>query len=78
MKFGLTRARIGDIIPRNEGADIIVLKENAEYLKNSLQELIRFKKSEIEIKNIPNVESNEPRRIKNVEHQDKVPTDIGG
>ncbi len=61
MKFGLTRARIGDIIPRNEGADIIVLKENAEYLKNSLQELIRFKKSEIEIKNIQALKIEEKR-----------------
>lgn len=61
MKFGLTRARIGDIIPRNEGADIIVLKENAEYLKNSLQELIRFRKSEIEIKNIQALKTEEKR-----------------
>ncbi len=61
MKFGLTRARIGDIIPRNEGADIIVLKENAEYLKNSLQELIRFRKSEIEIKNIQALKIEEKR-----------------
>lgn len=61
MKFGLTRARIGDIIPRNDGADIIVLKENAEYLKNSLQELIRFRKSEIEIKNIQDLRIEEKR-----------------
>lgn len=61
MKFGLTRARIGDIIPRNEGADIIVLKENAEYLKNSLQELIRFRKSKIEIKNIQALKIEEKR-----------------
>lgn len=61
MKFGLTRARIGDIIARNEGADIIVLKENAEYLKNSLQELIRFRKSEIEIKNIKALKTEEKR-----------------
>lgn len=61
MKFGLTRARIGDIIQRNEGADIIVLKENAEYLKNSLQELIRFRKSEIEIKNIQALKIEEKR-----------------
>lgn len=52
MKFGLTRERIGDIIVNEDGADIIVLKENVEYLKNSLQELTRFKKAQIEILDI--------------------------
>ena len=49
MKFGLIRERIGDIIVHEDGAYILVLKENAEYLKNSLKELIRFRKSEIEV-----------------------------
>lgn len=52
MKFGLVRERIGDIIAYDDGADIIVLNENAEYLKDSLAELIRFRKSKIEIVNI--------------------------
>ena len=62
-------------------------KENSKYIDDSIVSIIQEEnkesreskfKSEIEIKNIPNVEIDEPRRIKNVEHQDKVPTDIGG
>lgn len=49
MMQGLERERIGDIIVHNDEAYIVVLKENAEYLKNSLQSLTRFKKSEIDI-----------------------------
>lgn len=49
MKFGLVRERIGNIIVHEDGAYIIVLKENAEYLRDSLKELIRFRKSEIDV-----------------------------
>ncbi len=49
MLQGLGRERIGDIIVHSDEAYIIVLKENAEYLKNSLQDLTRFKKSQINI-----------------------------
>ena len=49
MRLGLGRERIGDIIVYENEAYIIVLKENAEYIKNSLQEFTRFKKSKIEI-----------------------------
>jgi RNA-binding protein YlmH len=52
MKFGLVRERMGDIISSDDGADIIVLKENTKYLKNSLQELTRFKKADIEVLDI--------------------------
>lgn len=48
MMQGLERERIGDIIVHDDEAYIIVLKENAEYLKNSLQNLTRFRKSIIE------------------------------
>lgn len=64
MKFGLTRERIGDIIVHEDGAEIIVLKENAEYLRDSLRELIRFRKSRIEIININQI------RLKEKEYQD--------
>lgn len=56
MKFGLVRERIGDIIVHQDGAYILVLRENAEYLKNSLKELIRFRKSEIDIIDIGEIE----------------------
>ena len=52
MKLGIKREKIGDIIVRDDGADIIVKKDLAEYLKNNLKELTRFQKSKIEIKNI--------------------------
>ena len=56
MKFGLVRERMGDIIVHEDGAYIIVLAENAEYIKNSLEELIRFRKSKIEIIDIDKIE----------------------
>lgn len=52
MKLGIRREKIGDIIVRKDGADIIVKSDLAEYLKNNLQGLTRFQKSNIEIKNI--------------------------
>ena len=55
MIQGLGRERIGDIIVHANEAYIIVLKENAEYLKNSLQALTRFKKSQIEIIDFENI-----------------------
>lgn len=52
MKLGLKREKFGDIIVNETGADIVVLKEVSEYLKNGLQELTRFRKSEISIVSI--------------------------
>ncbi len=49
MLQGLERERIGDIIVHSDEAYILVLRENARYLKDSLQSLTRFKKSTIEI-----------------------------
>ncbi len=51
MAQGLGRERIGDIIVYSDEAYILVLNENAEYLKNSLQNLTRFKKSTIDVIN---------------------------
>ena len=45
MRLGLGRERIGDIIVYDNEAYIIVLKENVEYIKDSLKEFTRFKKS---------------------------------
>ena len=55
MKLGLIREKIGDIIVHENGADIIVLKENAEYLKNNISLLTRFKKSNIELINFQDI-----------------------
>lgn len=49
MMQGLERERIGDIIVHDDEAYIVVLKENVEYLKNSLQNLTRFRKCIIDI-----------------------------
>lgn len=60
MKFGIIREKFGDIISYNEGADIIVQSENAEYLKENLKLLTRFRKSNIEILDISQIHENAP------------------
>lgn len=55
MKIGLERNRIGDILVNDNGADIIVLAENSNYIKESLKEFIRFRKSKIEIVGIETI-----------------------
>lgn len=60
MKFGIVREKFGDIIVYDKGADIIVQKENSEYFKENLSELIRFKKSNIEILDISQVNETTP------------------
>ena len=52
MKLGIKREKFGDIIVNSDGADIVVLKEIAEYIKMNLEQLIRFKKAKITIENI--------------------------
>lgn len=58
MKFGIIREKFGDIIVYPEGADFIVQKENSIYFKENLNELIRFRKSNIEILDISNIHEN--------------------
>lgn len=60
MRLGLGRERIGDIIVYENEAYIIVLKENAEYIKNSLHEFTRFKKSKIEIIEVNEIKAKTP------------------
>ena len=56
MKTGLNRNRIGDILVHENGADIIVLEENAEYIKNFLKELTRFAKADVQVINFNEIE----------------------
>jgi len=49
MKIGLGRERFGDILVFDDEAEVIVLKENAEYICESLKQFTRFKKSDINI-----------------------------
>lgn len=56
MKLGIKREKVGDILVREDGADIIVQKDISEYLLANLQELTRFRKSEIYIKELSKLE----------------------
>lgn len=58
MKFGIVREKFGDIIVYPEGADFIIQKENSQYFIENLKELIRFKKSSIELIDINNLHEN--------------------
>ena len=55
MKLGIKREKFGDIIVEENGADIVVSKEIAEYLEQNLKQLTRFSKSEITIQKIENI-----------------------
>lgn len=55
IKIGIERAKIGDILVDNDGADIIVFNANKEFIKQALMELTRFKKSKFEEVDIENV-----------------------
>ena len=49
MKLGLERERFGDIICFEDEAYVILLSENAEYVKENLSHLTKFKKAILEI-----------------------------
>ena len=63
MKIGITREKVGDIIVYEQGADIIVFKMNSEFIKSSLEQLTRFKKSRIEIIDINKVREKDEKFI---------------
>lgn len=63
IKLGIKREKIGDIVFDENGADVLILPEIEKYLKNSINELTRFKKS-----NIYNINIEQIRMVKqNVE-----------
>ena len=55
MKLGIAREKIGDIITVDNGADIIILKENEEYIYENLKLLTRFRKSNISVIDIVDI-----------------------
>lgn len=57
MSFGLVRERIGDIIVHEDSSYIIVLEENANYLKSSFEYEKRFKKAKISIIDIDEIKT---------------------
>lgn len=60
MQFGITRERIGDIIVYEDCAYIVVLAENAQYVRDSLLVTTKFKKSKIDIIDINEIEAKLP------------------
>lgn len=60
MKLGLVRERIGDIIVYDNEAYIIVLRENSEYIRNSLSDFTKFKKAKIQIVKLEEINSKSP------------------
>jgi len=59
MKLGIKREKVGDILVRENGADIIVLNEIVDFLKENLSELTRFKSAKIDVIDISNVQKKE-------------------
>lgn len=59
VKLGLRREKVGDILVSNEGADIIVVDDFKEILKNELPQLTRFENSKISIEEISNIRKKE-------------------
>lgn len=52
VKLGLKREKVGDILVSDDGADIIVLEEFSNILKEQLLSLTRFENSELEVVNL--------------------------
>lgn len=59
MKLGIAREKIGDIIIDEDGADIVIFRENENYFLNNLKLLTRFRKSNINIVEIDNLKKKE-------------------
>lgn len=56
MKLGIKREKLGDILVRENGADILVQADILDYLLVNLQELTRFQKAKILSKEISELE----------------------
>ena len=67
MKMGIERRKIGDIIVREDGADIIICKDIEAYLKKSLKDLTRFQRAKVEFLNI-----DELKYVKTVKEKIKI------
>ena len=63
MKLGLVREKFGDIVIKDDFAQIIVLKEVADYLINNLKMLTRFRRCTLELKEISYVLWSIPKEL---------------
>ena len=59
VKLGLKREKVGDILVSNDGADILVVSDFAEILKQELPQLTRFEKSNITIEELSKLRKKE-------------------
>lgn len=59
IKLGLKREKVGDILVSDDGADIVVVEDFAEILKQELPNLTRFEKTDITIEEIKNIRKKE-------------------
>lgn len=64
IKIGIKREKVGDILTRFDGADIIVLKDAEKYVLEGLKELTRFSKAEFVIVKISDLKVEEPKTEK--------------
>lgn len=62
MKLGVKREKFGDILVRNDGADIIVSKDISEYIQVNILELTRFSKAKIDTVNIEDIKDIEIKK----------------
>lgn len=61
IKIGIRREKVGDIITRKDGADMIVLREAEKYIMEGLKGLTRFSKSEFESTKVEELNIEEPK-----------------
>ena len=61
IKIGIKREKVGDIITRFDGADIIVLKDAEKYVLEGLKELTRFSKAEFTTVRLSELQVEEPK-----------------
>lgn len=59
MKLGVKREKVGDILVRKNGADIIVLNEVSQFLLSNLSELTRFRRAKFSLINVKDIEIQE-------------------
>ena len=57
VKLGLKREKVGDIIVKEDGADIITVEDFLDILKQQLPTLTRFENSKVSIQNIQNLQN---------------------
>lgn len=55
----MKREKVGDILVSNDGADVVVMEDFSEILKNELPSLTRFENSKISIQEITDIRKKE-------------------